>query len=180
MRSTVVVVSLALLALVWAGCGKATSTATTTASTASTGATGNEKEYKPLPPPESASYTVKLDGWEGGAPNGSGRAEITIIAPRLELCWRFSELKNVDRPTVAKLFRDFNGATVRNGLLLGSHYESQGCTHENKLAFQEIEHKPEKIFITIHTAKYPEAAVLGPLVGTGQPTNPTKLNPTKP
>jgi hypothetical protein len=174
MRSTVIVVSLALLALAWAGCGKSTPTATTAAtpSTGSTGSTG--RKYVPLPPPRNASYTVHLESFEGGAPNGSARAEITIEAPTLELCWRFSELKNVDHPTVAKLFRDFNGAAVRFGLPLGSHYTSQGCTKENELAFKEIQIKPERIFINIHTAKYPEGAVLGPLAGTGKPLNPTK------
>src|SRR5271168_4964429 len=103
MRRRTTVVSLAIVALAFAGCGSTTNQAATTSATSS------------APPPAPPSvFHVQLAGYKGGSPNGSALAVININPPRGEFCWMFSQLKNVPAPTVARVYQNFPGATGRS------------------------------------------------------------------
>jgi hypothetical protein len=161
-------VSLALAVLAVAGCGGGTKTATTT----------------PLPPgvslapkepvPTNATFRATLTGrrqktftsspgFKRGSPNGSALAVVTTNASTSELCWEFSQLKNVSSPTVARLFRNFPGATGRNGFDLGRRYKPSGCIHFEPAVLGLITEKPYQFYLNIHNARYPFGAVRGPL-----------------
>ena len=145
-----------VLALGLAACGS-TKVVTTTASNPA------ETTYKPPPPPVPASYSVTLSGFKEGSHNGSALGLVGINPTTDELCWKFTQLKNVKSPTVARLFRYTPGGTGRHGYLLGHSYKTSGCIHQPAIILGLIESKPEQFFLNIHTAQYPGGAVRGPL-----------------
>ena len=167
MRSTTVLFSLAAVVLTSAGCGNAKSAATTAPppTTATTATTATEPAQQPV---TSATYRVTLAGFKGGAPNGSGLAVISINASSSELCWRFSRLKNVTAPTVARLYQSFPGASGRNGYHLGGAYKSSGCVALPSDVLGLIEARAQVFYVNIHDAQFPGGAVRGPLQAGGE------------
>lgn len=157
-------VSLAVVVLAFAGCGSTKNAATTTAATISSLPPGER-------PIQAATYTAKLAGFprgvglRGGAPNGSGLAVITI-SPRRELCWKFSQLRNVTAPTVARIFRSFPGGSGLNGLPLGHAYKSSGCVRvpAKTALLGLLEANPQEWYVSIHTVRFPGGAVRGPFL----------------
>jgi hypothetical protein len=138
------------------GCGGSNKTASK-GSTLPHGVT----KFQPLPPASAATYSVNLAGFLHGAPNGSGLAVISINPSNDSICWRFSSLKNVAAPTVARVFRNFRGA-------LGPTYTASGCVHEKALVIQVISARPKEFWVNIHSARFPFGAVRGPLQAGGE------------
>ena len=165
MRSRTAFVSLAVVVLAFAGCG-GTNKAATTAATSPL--PPNVTVYKPPPPLKSATYSTNLAGFKGGALHGSGLAVISINASSKELCWKFSQLMNVTAPTVARIFRNFRGASGKHGIPLGSPYKSSGCVPEAAIVLSELLAHPNRFYVAIHDAQFPDGAVHGQL----QPTAP--------
>ncbi len=158
MRIRTTVVSLAALVLVLAGCGsskKAESTASNPVTTAATTA----------PTAPATSFAVTLGPFKGGSPNGSALAMINVYPPKGELCWQFTQLVNVPSPTVARLFRNFPGATGEGGYFLGHKYSPSGCIKVESVVLELIVDKPEQFFVNIHNRQFPGGAVRGPLRG---------------
>ena len=155
-RSRAAFVSLAVAVLAFAGCG---GTKPVTTAVLPPGVSRAPE----LPQPINATYSVSLAGFKRGSPNGSGHAVVSINASTNELCWTFSQLKNVTSPTVARLFRNFTGASGRNGFLLGRAYKSSGCIHLESAVLGLIGAKPEQFYVNIHDARFPGGAVRGPL-----------------
>jgi hypothetical protein len=155
-------VSLVVAVLVFAGCGKGATTAPT-----STPLLPGVKTQQPPPPVKTVTYTVNLSGASpgtpAGAPNGSGLAVIGLYPSRNELCWTFSQLKNVTAPKVARIYQNFGGATGRHGRPLGGAYKSSGCLVEPSILFEVLEAHPERFYVAIFNAQFPEGAVRGPL-----------------
>ncbi len=155
----------ALAALVLAGCGGTTKTVTATAPKTTPGAT----PYKPLAPAKEASYAVTLTSTDAalrapqGAPGGSAAAFVTLDPASGKLCWTFTQLKNVAAPRTARLYQGFVGATGMHGRLLGASYKPSGCIPARPLLLSLIEAHPERFYVAIFTAKYPEGAIRGQL-----------------
>jgi hypothetical protein len=170
-RSRAAFVSLALVALAVAGCGGSTKTVT------STPLPPGVQLAPPTPKPIDATYHVVLTGkrekrfagapaLKRGSPGGSALAVATTNASTNQFCWEFSQLKNVSSPTVARLFRNFPGATGRGGFDLGRRYKSSGCIHLEPAVLGLIGEKPGQFYLNIHNAQYPFGAVRGPLPGS--------------
>jgi hypothetical protein len=167
-RGRVAFVSLALAVLAVAGCGGSTKTVTSKLLPPGVG------PAPPEPTPINASYHVILNGkrvktfpaaprFKRGSPHGSARAVATTNASTSQLCWEFSQLKNVSSPTVARLFRNFPGATGDGGWDLGRRYRPSGCIHLPPVTLGLIGAKPTQFWLNIHSAQYPFGAVRGPL-----------------
>jgi hypothetical protein len=158
-----------VVVFVSAGCGS-TSKTQTTAATGSTLPPGAKPAIpnKP-PPPKSTSYNVVLAGFPGGAPSGSGLATVSINAATDELCWKFLDVKNIPKPTVARLYRTFPGASGEGGFLLGSTYKPSGCVHLSAISLGVIERRPDEMYLDIHTAHPPWGVIEGPLEPGGEP-----------
>jgi hypothetical protein len=142
--------ALGIVVLAFAGCGGAKTVATTSA--------------PPLPsqrPIESATYTVNLAGFEQGAHNGSGLAVVSLNASTREICWTFSQLKNVGAPTDARIYRTFPGASGRNGFRLGRTYKASGCVPAPANVLRELTAGPQEWVVSIHTRHFPGGAVRG-------------------
>jgi hypothetical protein len=161
-RSRIPFVVAALAATVVGGCGS-TNTTTTTAKTAPLvpGAT----EIGTPPPVKSASYRAILAGTTGtpaGAPKGSGLAIISVRAPSSELCWDFSQLKNVASPTAARIYRSLaGGPPLTSGVLFGVPYKASGCVHEPAVFLGLLGAHPQNFYVAIDNVQFPMGAVRG-------------------
>ncbi|HEX4187805.1 MAG TPA: CHRD domain-containing protein [Solirubrobacteraceae bacterium] len=153
--------SLALALIVLGGCGSTKSTTTTTTTHLAPGAT----EIGTPPPVKSATYRVALAGSTGappGAPNGSALAIVTVKAPTHELCWEFSNLKNVSAPTAARIYRSLaGGPPPGSGVPLGSPYKPSGCRAEPAVFLGLLGSHPQNFYLAIDNAGYPKGAVRG-------------------
>jgi hypothetical protein len=159
MRSRRTVVSLGVV-LVLAGCG-GTNRGSSTPATSSSLAQGASQNGTTAPGAP-VTYSVKLHakGTPAGAPNGSGLAVISITEPSGTLCWRFSQLKNVGAPTMARVFRGFPG---NPGFSLGRAYKSSGCVGEPRLLLALLATRPRTWYVGISSARFPASAVRGEL-----------------
>jgi hypothetical protein len=154
-RATFACLAVAVTALV--GCGSTTNKAATTAPT-STEAT------QPL---TTVSYNVKLVPADGTT-RGSGHASITIDASSHELCWKFSQLKNVtitisqQRGSVAVIQPTPAGTPATPGTLLGIGYKSSGCLLEHLASLDGLESHPQQYYLSLYNTKTGQV-VRGPL-----------------
>jgi hypothetical protein len=165
MRRRTTLVCLAVASLALAACGSSKHATTTTATSSAP------------PPAPPATFHVKLVGYKGGSPDGSAAAVINVNPPTRQLCWIFSELKNVPSPTVARVYQNFPGATGAHGFKLGNTYTPSGCVllHTDVLELM-AEKTPGRFYVSIHDAQFPEGAVHGPLT-PGQLTRPPAPTP---
>ncbi len=154
-------VAAALAAIVLGGCGSTKTTTTAKTVPLAPGAT----EIGTPPPVKSATYRANLAGTSGtpaGAPNGSGLAIITIKAPGRELCWDFSQLKNVASPTAARIYRSLaGGPPLGSGVPFGASYKASGCVREPAVFLGLLGDHPQNFYVAIDNAQFPKGAVRG-------------------
>ena len=96
-----------------------------------------------------------------GAPGASGIATISVNASTRELCWSFSQLKNVTAPTKARIFRAAAPGSWQYGFPLGHPYKPSGCIPENPAFLGLLGAYPEEFYVIIDTAHFPVGAVRG-------------------
>jgi len=121
----------------------------------------------PPPPPPApkvfhlkARLTSKAAG-RTGAHRGSGRVALTLISGKV--CWRFTRLAGVGRPTRA-LIRA--GAAGRRGpvvLALGSRYRRRGCATAGPGIFEALAEKPRSYYVVVTSARHRRGAIRGQL-----------------
>jgi CHRD domain len=124
----------------------------------------------PPPPPRPAGEApVKL------AAHLTGRAEVPVKGPlsatgdvkvtieHEKLCWTFTTLRRLGRPTRARIHR---GVVRRAGpavLALGSRYRARGCVSAAERVLEPIEEAPTGFYVNVSTSTYPAGAVRGQL-----------------
>jgi hypothetical protein len=169
MHRRIFLVCLALMALAFAGCGSSSSTSSTKSSSSpSTAAT-------PTPPSTTSTtsnatvkarvYTVSMKGSNEvpkGAPNGSATAVITIKTSK-QVCWKFTNLKNVTAPKVDHIHQGPAGAAGSIVIPLGTAYKASGCVPASATLLSQIESKPSGFYVNIHNVAYPQGVVRGQL-----------------
>jgi hypothetical protein len=158
MRSRTAFVSLSVIVLALAGCGS-TNKAATTAVTSSSLPSRAAETPQPVKP---VTFRVKLgaNGTPAGAPSGSGLAVITIDIFHGQLCWKFSQVKNVTAPTQARVFRSFPGDP---GLPLGRAYRPSGCVLEPRVLLELLGAHPHGFYVGIDSTQFRAGAVRGRL-----------------
>jgi hypothetical protein len=162
MHSRIALVCLALTALAFAGCGSSSSTSSTKSSsspsTAATSTTSNATVNARV-------YTVSMKGSNEvpkGAPNGSATAVITIKTSK-QVCWKFTNLKNVTAPKVDHIHQGPAGAAGSIVIPLGTAYKASGCVPASATLLSQIESKPSGFYVNIHNVAYPQGVVRGQL-----------------
>ncbi len=167
MRSSTLLLCLAAVAVAVAGCGSSkTQTASappaSTASTSQTPPPGATTLTAPPPAARARTYRLKLAGaaeTPAGAPSGSGIAVLSIKPPN-EVCWQFSELKNVSAPTAAHIHHGLPGTSGPIVIPLGGTYKPAGCVKGiARQLLAVIELNPRRFYVNVHNAKYPSGAV---------------------
>lgn len=114
------------------------------------------------------TYRANLTGAQevgGGDPDGSGEAEITIDDNFDQVCWDISNVRNIGEVTAAHIHvgaRGVNGPPVFP--LKKSHEGTwKGCSEGAEWTQDRIEGNPERFYVNLHTAEYPNGAIRGQL-----------------
>jgi uncharacterized protein YceK len=170
MRNRIALVALAVTALAFAGCGSSSSTSSTKSSSSpSTAATTTPSSSTTSTTTNAAVkarvYTVSMKGSNEvptGAPNGSATAVITIKTSK-QVCWKFTNLKNVTAPKVDHIHQGPAGAAGSIVIPLGTAYKASGCVPASATLLSQIESKPSGFYVNIHNVAYPQGVVRGQL-----------------
>lgn len=99
-----------------------------------------------------------------GAPNGSGKAVITLNAGTRKVCWTFSSVKGISNVTASHIHK---GAAGASGPVVVAFFsgalKTKGCVKAAKSVITAIEKSPSGYYVNIHTKKYPAGAIRGQL-----------------
>lgn len=97
-----------------------------------------------------------------GAPGGAANVELSIMPGKV--CWRFTRVRHVVRPTRARIHK---GPAGRNGapvLSLGKSYTSRGCaTADRDRVIEPLLETPSRFYVTVTSKSLPHGAVRGQL-----------------
>jgi hypothetical protein len=168
MRIRIAFVALAVMALTAAGCGSSSSSSKTTTAKTTPAATPTPSTTPTTSSAtvKAATYTVKMTGANEvpkGAPTGSATAVITIKTSK-QVCWKFTNLKNVTVPKVDHIHQGPAGASGSIVIPLGTAYKASGCvSNVAPTLLSQIESKPNGFYVNIHNVAYPQGAVRGQL-----------------
>jgi uncharacterized protein YceK len=169
MRSKIALFSLAVTALAFAGCGSSSSSTSSTKSSSSPSTAATTTPSSSTTSTNAAVkarvYTVSMKGSNEvpkGAPNGSATAVITIKTSK-QVCWRFTNLKNVTAPKVDHIHQGPAGAAGNIVIPLGTAYKASGCVPASATLLSQIESKPSGFYVNIHNVAYPQGVVRGQL-----------------
>jgi len=165
MRSRAGLVSLVVVGLAFAGCGGTNKAASTAA-----------RRFSPPPPPpgppaKSVTYSVKLGSNANGprtrararSVHPSGFALVSIKGASNELCWNFSQIKNViPAPTEAAIEGQLSVGFI-SAPIEGEGYTPSGCLEKPLTLLRLIEASPHKLYVNIQSRTHPERGLRGRL-----------------
>jgi len=135
-------------ALALAGCGSTKKAPPAASSPSAAQSTSSTSSAATTPVPDAVAYTVHLTG-SGGA---SALAGLDVKAPATQLCWRFTQLKNVTisrsaaLPSIAVIQLLHQG---RPRLVLGIPYKSSGCIEGTPEFLTNLARNPHRFRIGI-------------------------------
>lgn len=115
------------------------------------------------------TYRANLTGAQevgAGDPDGSGQAEITIEDNFDQVCWDISNVRNIAAVTAAHIHvgaRGVNGPPVFT-LTKSNEGTWKGCSEGAEWTQDRIEGDPERFYVNLHTADYPNGAIRGQLM----------------
>ena len=112
----------------------------------------------------SASLTGSQEVPGPGDPDGSGRAEITIVDATDNICYDIKVL-NIAPATAAHIHRGAPGEAGPPVVTLEAPTDgdAKGCIGAPGALADEIEANPAGFYVNIHNAAYPQGAVRGQL-----------------
>jgi len=99
-----------------------------------------------------------------GSPTGSGLAVVHLNSSAGTVCWTFSKVVKIGKPTAAHIHKGKPGTAGPVVVPFGGAYKAKGCTKAAKTLISAIEEHPAAYYVNIHTAKYPGGAIRGSLV----------------
>lgn len=116
-------------------------------------------------PAHDATFHVDLTGGKSGAPGASAKAVIQLHVQRGQTCWTFTDIKGVDKPKFAYVWR---GTADQRGVVVfplstTPKLAVTGCGAAPLKYITAIEHNPSGFYATISNKKYPTEAVRGQL-----------------
>jgi hypothetical protein len=120
----------------------------------------------PLPAPTVSHLTARLTGKAvggAGARRGSGRVVLTLASGKI--CWRFTRLARVGRPTGALIRAGSAGRRGPVVLALGSRYRKIGCASAGPGIFKALAAKPRSYYVVVTSARHRRGAIRGQLGG---------------
>ena len=108
------------------------------------------------------SYLLGKSEVPKGAPKGSATVNLKITGNKV--CWKFTKMKNFDKPLVAHIHKGKAGKAGPVYIPLGGAFKAAGCTTAPAGSpTAPIAKNPKGFYVNIHTAKYPNGAVRGQL-----------------
>ena len=115
-------------------------------------------------PPEQKIYKATLTGISllHGAPHASGVVRITVA--NTKLCWSFSALRNLGKPTRADIHRAGQAGLF---VTLGRGYAPTGCTTATTRNLKALAASPQRYVVAVRTAAFPTGAIQGRITRAG-------------
>jgi hypothetical protein len=111
-----------------------------------------------LVPPEAHPLKAHLTGKAIGAPGGSGRVVLTLTGGKL--CWTFTGLVGIGRPTRAKI-RAGRRPVAPTLLALGHRYRARGCVTVEEERLKPLEADPRRYYVIVATSRHRLGAIGG-------------------
>jgi hypothetical protein len=99
-----------------------------------------------------------------GDPNGTGFVVVTFDAKKGTACWKFKNVTRIRTPTAAHIHKGRTGSAGPVAIPFGAAYKASGCQKAKKSLIEAIETNPNRYYVNIHNAKYPDGALRGQLV----------------
>jgi CHRD domain len=98
-----------------------------------------------------------------GDPNGSGFVVIKLNEDTGRVCWTFSKVKNIGTPQAAHIHKGKAGRSGPVWIPLGGAYKAKGCVKATKHQVDEVLEYPNRYYVNVHNAKFPNGAIRGQL-----------------
>jgi len=98
-----------------------------------------------------------------GDPNGSGFVVVKLNEDTRRVCWTFSKIKKIGTPQAAHIHKGKAGKSGPVWIPLGAAFKAKGCTTATKHQVDEVLEYPNRYYVNIHNAKYPNGAIRGQL-----------------
>jgi hypothetical protein len=99
-----------------------------------------------------------------GDPNGVGEAALTLDARKQQLCWKFTGLAGIGKPSVARISKGSKGKTGPVVLSLGRSYKSSSCVTAPTRLLTAIIKRPSAYYLTVWAGpKYKAGVIRGQL-----------------
>ena len=98
-----------------------------------------------------------------GDPDGSGVVNLVTTPAIGKVCWTFTSVKKIAKPTAAHIHRGKAGVAGPVVVPFGTAYKSKGCASASKSLINSILSNPGNYYVNIHNAKYPAGAIRGQL-----------------
>lgn len=114
------------------------------------------------------TYFANLTGAQevpSGDPDGSAKARVTIDDNFDQVCWAVTDINNISPVTAAHIHvgaRGVNGPPVFT-LRKSNEGTWTGCAEGSEWTQDRIEGDPERFYVNLHTAEYPNGAIRGQL-----------------
>jgi hypothetical protein len=116
------------------------------------------------PPPEARQLKARLNGkavGKHGARRGFGRVALTLTDGKV--CWSFTRLARIGRPTRATIRAGAPGRTGAVVVALGRRYSARGCSTAAAVRLQPVEERPQLYYVLVVTARHRFGAIRGQL-----------------
>ena len=135
-----------------------------TALALSLGLSGCETVADAVKEGRTASLTGSQEVPGPGDPDGSGRAEITVVDATDNICYDI-EVRNIAPATAAHIHRGAPGEAGPPVVTLEepTDGDSKGCIAAPGALADEINANPAAFYVNIHNSEYPNGAVRGQL-----------------
>lgn len=114
------------------------------------------------------TYFANLTGAQeapSGDPDGSAKARVTVDDNFDQVCWAVTDVNNIGPVTAAHIHvgaRGVNGPPVFT-LRKSNEGTWTGCSKGSEWTQDRIEGDPERFYVNLHTADYPNGAIRGQL-----------------
>jgi hypothetical protein len=169
--ASVVVLAAALVA---SGCGSSKKSASSSSAASASSAATSSSPYAPAVPTtpskpvhiKSLTFHVRMAGSNEvpkGAPHGSGIAVINFRPKTNQVCWTFSALKEVTNPNASHIHEGAAGTSGPVVIAFAPPYRPAGCVGGPAALLARISANPQRYYVNIHNAKYPNGVVRGQL-----------------
>ena len=112
--------------------------------------------------PVSAKLTGKAETPKGD-PNGSGMVVVQLDKAKGKVCWAFSNIKNIGTPMAAHIHKGKKGVAGPVVIPLGAAYKAKGCIAAKKHDIGDILEHPDRYYVNVHNAQFPNGAIRGQL-----------------
>jgi len=99
-----------------------------------------------------------------GEEGARGVAVVHLDAAKGKVCWQFTKLVKVVKPTAAHIHKGPKGKSGPVFIPFGAKYKPKGCTTATKSQITAVESNPSAFYVNIHNKEYPNGTVRGQLV----------------